>query len=190
MSLFVNVQTCTSSFIPISSPHFLMLFPLSPSTLQCTSTRQEDTHAHTQLHTNSVPLTEGEKGEEKRREKKKSIAGDSGARRRIVSCQNNILPSSPPDRCGGLGTEGSLLSSLPPPLFPSFHPLFFLGAWCSLIFTSVKERPRRLSALIDSDTCGSVLGLRMREGGPAGMLRERGERRNKKGKDDKKRFRD
>lgn len=122
------------------------------------------THPRTHLlsHTNSVPLAEGEKGEEKKREKTKSIAGDSGARRRIVSCQNNILPSSPPDRCGGLGTKGSLspLLSL---------SLFLPGAWCSLIFTSVKERPRRLSALIDSDTWGSVLMLRMREVGLAGM---------------------
>lgn len=127
------------------------------------------THGYTQTQ---VPLTEGEKRKEKRREKKKSIAGDSGARRRIVSCQNNILPSSPPDRCGGLGTEGSLS-----PLFSL--PLFLLGAWCSLIFTSVKERPRRLSALIDSDTWGSVLRLRMREGGPAGMQRKIGERERK-----------
>lgn len=101
----------------------------------------------------------GRKGERKkeRGEKKKSIAGDSGARRRIVSCQNNILPSSPPDRCGGLGTEGSLS----PLLSLRF---FLLGVWCSLIFTSVKERPRRLSALIDSDTWGSVLRLRMSTG--------------------------
>lgn len=122
------------------------------------STQMQEARArtHTGQHTSSVPLAEGEKRKEKRREKKKSIAGDSGARRRIVSCQNNILPSSPPDRCGGLGTEGSLspLLSL---------PLFLPGAWCSLIFTSVKERPRRLSALIDSDTWGSVLRLRIRE---------------------------
>lgn len=120
------------------------------------------THTPAHTHTNSVPLAEGEKGKEKKREKTKSIAGDSGARRRIVSCQNNILPSSPPDRCGGLGTKGSLspLLSL---------SLFLPGAWCSLIFTSVKERPRRLSALIDSDTWGSVLMLRMREVGLAGM---------------------
>lgn len=43
----------------------------------------------------------------------------------------------------------------------------------------MKERPRRLSALIDSDTCGSVLGLRIREGGPAGEQRDRGERRRR-----------
>lgn len=58
--------------------------------------------------------------------------------------------------------------------------LFLLGAWCSLIFTSVKERPRRLSALIDSDTWGSVLRLRRREGGLAGMQREKRERKKKK----------
>lgn len=58
------------------------------------------------------------KKKKKGREKKKSIAGDSGARRRIVSCQNNILPSSPADRCGGLGTEGSLS----PPLSRFFSP--------------------------------------------------------------------
>lgn len=143
-----------------------MLFLLSPihtpvhmHTLGCLTTAhrcKKHMRAHAHTHTSSVPLAEGEKRKEKRREKKKSIAGDSGARRRIVSCQNNILPSSPPDRCGGLGTEGSLspLLSL---------PLFLPGAWCSLIFTSVKERPRRLSALIDSDTWGSVLRLRIRE---------------------------
>lgn len=54
--------------------------------------------------------------------------------------------------------DGGLPLSPPLPL-----PLFLPGAWCSLIFTSVKERPRRLSALIDSDTWGSVLRLRIRE---------------------------
>ena len=125
------------------------------------------THANTHTRTQSVSHSlRGRKGEKKER-KKKSIAGDSGARRRIVSCQNNILPSSPPDRCGGLGTEGSFY---PPPLFLSLSLslcFFLLGVWCSLIFTSVKERPRRLSALIDSDTWGSVFRLRMREAGLA-----------------------
>lgn len=54
--------------------------------------------------------------------------------------------------------DGGLPLSPPLPL-----PLFLPSAWCSLIFTSVKERPRRLSALIDSDTWGSVLRLRIRE---------------------------
>jgi len=132
-------------------------------------------HTHTHTHTVTHKLCPTHRGREKERKKgrkKKSIVGDSGARRRIVSCQNNILPSSPPDRCGGLGTEGSLS--------PLLSLLLFLpGAWCSLIFTSVKERPRRLSALIDSDTWGSVLRLRMREGGPAGMQKEREERKGK-----------
>lgn len=154
-----------------------MLFLLSPihtpvhiHTPRCPAKQHANAHAHpvsgvrTHSNTQTRPTHWGGEKERKKERKKKSIAGDSGARRRIVSCQNNILPSSPPDRCGGLGTEGSLspLLSL---------PLFLLGAWCSLIFTSVKERPRRLSALIDSDTWGSVLRLRMREGGPAGMQR-------------------
>ncbi len=71
------------------------------------------TNNKTEARTQCPYTAEGKKEKEKReREKKKSIAGDSGARRRIVSCQNNILPSSPADRCGGLGTEGSLY--LPP----------------------------------------------------------------------------
>lgn len=109
-------------------------------------------------------LLKGKKKKKKGREKKKSIAGDSGARRRIVSCQNNILPSSPADRCGGLGTEGSLS----PPL-SLFLSLSLPAVPCSLIFTSVKERARRRSLLIDSDTWGSVLGLRKKAGGVAGM---------------------
>lgn len=155
-----------------------MLFLLSPihTPVHMHTPRRNNTqiHAHalSQTRTHAVthklcPTRWGGEKERKKERKKKSIAGDSGARRRIVSCQNNILPSSPPDRCGGLGTEGSLspLLSL---------PLFLLGAWCSLIFTSVKERPRRLSALIDSDTWGSVLRLRMREGGPGwNAVRER-----------------
>lgn len=58
----------------------------------------------------AMSLAEGRK--EEKGGKKESIARDSGVHRRIVSCQNNILPSSPADRCGGLGTEGSLLLSL------------------------------------------------------------------------------
>lgn len=86
-----------------------MLFTLSPIHTWA--------HMYMQgLSTTHCPSCWGEKIEEKRREKK-SIAGDSGARRRIVSCQNNILPSSPADRCGGLGTEGSLS-----PLSPSLPP--------------------------------------------------------------------
>lgn len=161
-----------------------MLFLLSPihtpvhmHTPRHPATTHRCTHTHpiSGTHTGThklCPTRWGGEKERKKERKKKSIAGDSGARRRIVSCQNNILPSSPPDRCGGLGTEGSLS-----PLLSLL--LFLLGAWCSLIFTSVKERPRRLSALIDSDTWGSVLRLRMREGGPAGMQRERWERREK-----------
>lgn len=159
-----------------------MLFLLSPiHTPVHMHTPRQHTHMHTISHTHRErervthklrPTRWGGEKERKKERKKKSIAGDSGARRRIVSCQNNILPSSPPDRCGGLGTEGSLSPLL------SF-PLFLLGAWCSLIFTSVKERPRRLSALIDSDTWSSVLRLRMREGGQAGMQREGRKERKK-----------
>ena len=115
-----------------------------------------------------VPLAEGGR-KKKGKEKKKSIAGDSGARRRIVSCQNNILPSSPADRCGGLGTEGPLSPPFSPPRFPPSASLLLRGVPCSLIFTSVKERPRRRSLLIDSDTWGSVFGLRMRGGGGVRM---------------------
>ncbi len=92
--------------VPLRWEVFLQAFPQLLLTSHCFA----QSHSHTrrlttkQRRTRSVPTAEGKKA----REKKKSIAGDSGARRRIVSCQNNILPSSPADRCGGLGTEGSL----------------------------------------------------------------------------------